>query len=290
MERQKSYFLGSLIFLNCLNMNILKKYFFIIIILNLSLNVFAQVNNNGRVIYKSYYPDKKQRNRSVIMMVYFNGNESLLANINQVNEAIVKAEETTDGISLTLPYGDSLGGRIYRNIKDSLIITRRPKNSISEAFIVKENWVDINWKIESKTKKIGNYTATKATGSFRGRFYTAWFTYDIPVPFGPWKLHGLPGLILEAEDSEKMMRFYATEIKIPYDTKDIIQLPTAENEITHQEEVYMQDNFDIILAKKMNARLPKGSSFTPTPNNDGRKYRSEKTYEWETEAINENKD
>ncbi|MCU0349469.1 MAG: GLPGLI family protein [Flavobacterium sp.] len=271
-------------------MNILKKYFFIIIILNLSLNVFAQVNNNGRVIYKSYYPDKKQRNRSVIMMVYFNGNESLLANINQVNEAIVKAEETTDGISLTLPYGDSLGGRIYRNIKDSLIITRRPKNSISEAFIVKENWVDINWKIESKTKKIGNYTATKATGSFRGRFYTAWFTYDIPVPFGPWKLHGLPGLILEAEDSEKMMRFYATEIKIPYDTKDIIQLPTAENEITHQEEVYMQDNFDIILAKKMNARLPKGSSFTPTPNNDGRKYRSEKTYEWENETVNEKKD
>lgn len=249
----------------------------------------AQNNSNGKITYKSYYPDKKQRNRSVDMTVYFNGNESLLANIKQLNEPTIKAEETTDGINLTLPYGDSLGGRIYRNIKDSLMITRRPKNAISEAFIVKENWIEINWKIENKTKKIGSYKATMAKGSFRGRDYTVWFTYDIPVPFGPWKLHGLPGLILEAEDSEKMMRFYVSEVIIPFETHDVIKVPTADNEITLKEETYMQDNFDKILAKKMNARLPKGNSFTPTPNDDGRKYRTEKTFEWETETKNENK-
>ena len=271
-------------------MNNMKKICVLVIILNLSLNVCAQGNITGKIIYKSYYPDKKQRNRSVDMTVYFNSNESLLANIKQINEPTIKAEEPTikaeeptGGINLTLPYGDSLGGRIYRNIKDSLLITRRPKNAISEAFIVKENWIDINWKIENKTKKIGNYLATKARGSFRGRDYIVWFTYDIPVPFGPWKLHGLPGLILEAEDAEKMMRFYATEIVIPFETTTIITVPIAENEITHQEEVHMQDNFAIILAKKMNARLPKGGSFTPTPNNGGRKFREEKTFEWELE-------
>jgi GLPGLI family protein len=271
-------------------MKYIKKICLTLIIFIASISIYAQNNNSGKIVYKSYYPDKKQRNRSVDMTVYFSNNESLLADLKQLKEPTVKAEEVIDGISLTLPYGDSLGGRFYRNIKDSLIVNRRPKNSISEAFIFKENWVTINWKIESVTKKIGNYIATMAKGSFRGRDYTAWFTYDIPVPFGPWKIHGLPGLILEVEDSEKMIRFYATEIIMPFDTKNIISIPTAENEITHKEEVFMQDNFDIILAKKMNARLPKGSSLTPNPNNDGRKFRTEKIYEWETDIIDEKKD
>ena len=266
----------------------MKNLLLLALLVIFGLNLDAQNDLNGVITYKSYYPDKKQRNRSVEMTVYFNKYESLMANIKTQKTSVV-VEKKSDELNLTLPYGDSLGGRIYRNIKDSLMITRRPKNAISEAFIVKENWVDINWEIKNKTKKIGNYKATKAIGSFRGRDYTVWFTYDIPVPFGPWKLHGLPGLILEAEDSEKMMRFYAVEIKIPFEVEDIIKIPTAENKITHKEEVYMHDNFDIILAKKLNARLPKGSSMTPIPNNDGRKYREEKIYEWETEALNEKK-
>ena len=266
----------------------IKKILLLHLIILFGINLQAQDNLNGVITYKSYYPDKKQRNRSVDMTVYFNNYESLMANI-KAQKSSVKVEKNNDEVNLTLPYGDSLGGRIYRNTKDSLMITRRPKNSISEAFIVNEQWLDIKWDIKTKTKNIGDYTATKAKGHFRGRDYTVWFTYDIPVPFGPWKLHGLPGLILEAEDSEKMMRFYATQIKIPYDIKNIIKAPTAENEITHKEEVYMQDNFDKLLAKKMNARLPKGSKMTPKPNNDGRKYRTEKIYEWETDAVNDKK-
>lgn len=269
------------------------KYFkfLMIIFLVFSINIKASAQDgfSGKITYKCFFPDKKQRNRSTLQPLFINSFESLqISSIKGVSATAVKKKED-GGVSLTLPYGDSKGRRIYRNIKDSLIITRRPKNAISEPFIVKEKWVDIDWDIKNKTKKIGNYTATKAKGSFRGRDYTVWFTYDLPIPFGPWKLHGLPGLILEAEDSEKMMRFYVTEIKIPFDTKNIIKKPTAEKEITHREEVKMRENFDKILAKKMNARLPKGSSLTPRPNNDGRKYWGEKTFEWETETKNDKK-
>jgi GLPGLI family protein len=263
-------------------MNKLKKIYVLIIILNLSLNVCAQGNITGKITYECFFPNKKQNSISSNQEMYFNSSESIqFSSKNNSKLDVGQGEDST--LTLKLPYGDSLGRQIYRNVKEKTVITRRPKNAISEAFIVKENWIDINWKIENKTKKIGNYLATKARGSFRGRDYIVWFTYDIPVPFGPWKLHGLPGLILEAEDTEKMMRFYAAEIIIPFETTSVITIPTAENEITHQEEVHMQDNFAVILAKKMNARLPKGGSFTPTPNNDGRKFREEKIFEWELE-------
>ncbi len=266
------------------------KYFFKIIytiLILLSCNAIAQNHLHGMVKYDNYFPKKTKKTKKGMSILYFNNESSL--EISSVKKKINSNSNVKTGseiASFKLPYGDSKGRQIYRNIKDSLMITRRPKNAISEPFIVQENWIVINWSIKNETKKIGSYIATKAEGDFRGRAYTVWFTYSIPVSFGPWKLHGLPGLILEAEDSEKMIRFFATKIKIPFQTGNIIKTPIAKNKITHVEEVFMKDNFDKILAKKMNARLPKGTKITPRPNNDGRTYRSEKTFEWENKANN----
>ncbi|KQT17473.1 hypothetical protein ASG31_08675 [Chryseobacterium sp. Leaf404] len=57
------------------------------------------------------------------------------------------------------------------------------------------------WKISDEKQKIGEYTAQKATTSFGGREWTAWFTQDIPFQDGPYKFYGLPGLIVKIEDS-----------------------------------------------------------------------------------------
>ena len=59
----------------------------------------------------------------------------------------------------------------------------------------------MNWKILPETKKIGEYETQKATASFGGRERIAWFSKDIPFQDGPYKFHGLPGLIVKAEDS-----------------------------------------------------------------------------------------
>ncbi len=71
------------------------------------------------------------------------------------------------------------------------------------------------WNITNETKKIGSYSCTKATTTFRGRDYTAWFTLKIPVPYGPWKLNGLPGLILEAYDTDKYVYWYFKNLVYP---------------------------------------------------------------------------
>lgn len=57
------------------------------------------------------------------------------------------------------------------------------------------------WKILPEKQKIGEYNAQKATTSYGGREWVAWFSTDIPFQDGPYKFYGLPGLIVKLEDS-----------------------------------------------------------------------------------------
>ena len=65
----------------------------------------------------------------------------------------------------------------------------------------------IDWEITDEKKKIGDIEVTKATGRHRGRDWTVWFAESLPYFEGPWELAGLPGLILEAYDSEGKLSF-----------------------------------------------------------------------------------
>ena len=70
-----------------------------------------------------------------------------------------------------------------------------------------------NWQIGNETKTIVGYQCQKATCSFRGRNYTAWFAVDIPLSYGPWKFCGLPGLILKVHDDAKEYVFECVGIE-----------------------------------------------------------------------------
>lgn len=65
------------------------------------------------------------------------------------------------------------------------------------------------WTMHDDEIRLLGYTAKKATTSFRGRNYSAYFTPDIPINDGPWKLYGLPGLILKAETEDGVLKFEA---------------------------------------------------------------------------------
>ena len=60
----------------------------------------------------------------------------------------------------------------------------------------------MDWTFTEETDTILGYACSKATTTFAGRDYTAWFSTEVPLPFGPYKFGGLPGLILKIQDNE----------------------------------------------------------------------------------------
>lgn len=68
--------------------------------------------------------------------------------------------------------------------------------------------LQIRWVVHpAEQRVISGVACKKAVGRFRGRQYVAWYAPSIPYAHGPWKLNGLPGLILEAYEENKKLVF-----------------------------------------------------------------------------------
>lgn len=82
-----------------------------------------------------------------------------------------------------------------------------------DSYMYEEPIPDMDWTLVNEKDEICGHECQKATCSFRGREWTAWYCPDIEIDGGPWKFGGLPGLILKVEDSEKEHVFEAFQIR-----------------------------------------------------------------------------
>jgi GLPGLI family protein len=132
-----------------------------------------------------------------------------------------------------------------------------------EIDIIRENRKIWKWKILSNTKKIGNFICQKATTTFRGSKFTAWFTHEIPVPFGPWKAKDLPGLILELYDSKEIIHIFTEKITIfKNNNKNCILLfdeIVVKKGITIKNYLKKEQKKLQEYVNKLNSKRPKGS-------------------------------
>ncbi|MGI6815405.1 GLPGLI family protein [Bacteroides sp. KG123] len=101
---------------------------------------------------------------------------------------------------------------IYKNLPEKGMLTFTDR-IFGKQYIYTEQTGKPKWKILQEKKSIANHSCQKAEAAYLGRKWIVWFTVDIPISDGPWKLWGLPGLILEAEDSESDYQFTCIEIK-----------------------------------------------------------------------------
>ena len=58
---------------------------------------------------------------------------------------------------------------------------------------------EMQWTLSDDTVTVSGYLCQKASTLFRGIEWHVWYTEEIPSSAGPWRLHGLPGLIVQAE-------------------------------------------------------------------------------------------
>ncbi|MBQ9176501.1 MAG: GLPGLI family protein [Bacteroidaceae bacterium] len=76
-----------------------------------------------------------------------------------------------------------------------------------------EPLVKVDWTLTDDTQTISELPCHRATGKLYGKQWTAWYTEEMPSSAGPWKLRGLPGLIIKAEDAEGIHCFTLYETK-----------------------------------------------------------------------------
>jgi len=126
--------------------------------------------------------------------------------------------------------------------------------------LVKEDSLTWKWNLKDEVKKIGKFNCQKATIEFRGREYTAWFTEEIPVPFGPWKFQGLSGLILEVYDNDNIFHIVAKNLKIEKQTVCNIKVDKSKFESALTIKQYLKKKVELIKEDfaKLSSRLPKG--------------------------------
>lgn len=71
----------------------------------------------------------------------------------------------------------------------------------------------VEWDVQDTTKTVCGYACQQAVGKLYGRTWTVWFAEEFPLPYGPFILGGLPGMVLEAYDADNIYHYTAIGIE-----------------------------------------------------------------------------
>ncbi len=92
----------------------------------------------------------------------------------------------------------------------------------------------LEWTVLADTKKMQGFTVQKASATFAGRHWIAWFTDEIQLQDGPYKFRNLPGLILQIEDAQADHVFTLVAIKKQFSRTYVNKTLSKEIAVTPQ--------------------------------------------------------
>jgi GLPGLI family protein len=141
------------------------------------------------------------------------------------------------------------GSTLYKNVTGNYL---QEQEMMGKEYLIKDKAEPFEWELSEETKKIGNYTAQKAsfTKIVDSRQFstgmtemenvkdtlqvTVWFTPEIPVSHGPEYYFGLPGLILEVQNQGRTLICEKIELN-PSSDPVVIERPSKGKEMTQAE-------------------------------------------------------
>ncbi|MBU2525210.1 MAG: GLPGLI family protein [Bacteroidetes bacterium] len=189
------------------------KTFFLLFCLGFVITVYSQGSTIGRVTYKETIAKSGQESIVYYYDLFFNNSVSVYEedlSKTHFGQVISPNSDGTFNV-LTVPFRNE-PLFVYTSLKERKRIFQI--FLLNEKRTIEDKFEKISWELKAEVKEIGSFQCQKATGNFRGRNYTVWFTTKIPVNFGPWKFEGLNGLILEVEEEYGLYHVIATDIDL----------------------------------------------------------------------------
>ena len=127
-------------------------------------------------------------------------------------------------------------------------------------YLYTEPLPDFGWQLTDDTLTVGGYLCQKAVGKYAGRTWTAWYSEDVAASFGPWKLRGLPGMILKAEDKDGIFSFVCVGLMqrtapIKYFSNDGYTTLKRDKFIAHRNKLFCNKQY----VQKPNYYIPQGT-------------------------------
>ena len=189
----------------------MKLTYYLILFNCLCMQIYAQ--NDSTYIYAEYNMRLNFEDTKTFKSTLYFNNESSAFIYYETEDGFEKIEDG-ENMKIKLVIQDTIRHKIY-TLKRENILFEKQKNLLTKKdfYYTHEIIPSLNWELTDKTKKIGEFLCNNAIAEFRGRVYQAWFTTKIPTSFGPWKLNGLPGLIVEVTDSNNEIEFLLNKIQ-----------------------------------------------------------------------------
>ena len=176
-----------------------------------ALHVSAQEKADNiesiRIEYKCLFNTKFEREKQFYA---YEGFLTLQSGISTYYSIPEKQNKSAEGSLDIIIESDTFLRVVKNSTRDEILFGTTSMNG-KEIFF-RDSLFPMIWNLEKDSKMIDSLECFKATTLFKGRNYIAWYCPKIPVPDGPWKLGGLPGLIIEAYEENKDLYFIARGI------------------------------------------------------------------------------